>query len=83
MNVPTTGESVDNVSSGENTNKSTYSEAHKKHHQKHRETNLLKMKEYYQKNKETIKAKRRANYALKKANKSINLTMNGSVLTVN
>ena len=49
-----------------NTNPSTYTEAHKKSYKKRRESELLRMKNYYLENAERLKKNRRNRYAEKK-----------------
>ena len=49
-----------------NTNQSTYTEAHKKSYEKRRESELLRMRNYYLENAERLKKNRRTRYAEKK-----------------
>ena len=49
-----------------NTTTSTYTEAHKKSYEKRRESELLRMKNYYLENAERLKSNRGTRYATKK-----------------
>ena len=46
--------------------RSTYSEAHRKSYLKRRDSEIARMKAYYENNKETIRALRKARYRQKK-----------------